>query len=253
MGNKRSKNQSANDGTNLNQLASTNLDNLELTVSSLIGYAASDDLERLALEPRILLDAAGVETGAELVDAVAHQQAENWQSSFKGNHSDILKIALADRELAASDEVANKKQIAFIDAGVVNAADIIAGMDNSIEVILLDAENDGVEQIAATLSGRQDVDAIHIFSHGRSGTLDLGTTKLTEASMLGKHADEMEVIRNSLSVSGDILIYGCDFASKARGVSAVEALAEATGADVAASNDLTGAAALGGDCLLNYR
>ena len=247
MGNKRSISQSLNGSPRPDQVIdfSDNPD-FETPVSSLIGHMASNDLERLALEPRILLDAAGVETGTEIADTVAAQQAENWQEKTNTSHSDILKIAVADREAATADFPSGKKQIAFIDAAVDDAADIIAGIDASVEVILLDAKNDGVEQMASVLAERNDIEAIHIISHCRSGTLDLGTTKLTEASMRGKHADEMEIIRNALSENADILIYGCDFGANARGASAVEALAQVTGADIAASNDLTGAAALGG-------
>ena len=124
---------------------------------------------------------------------------------------------------------------------------ILSQFDNNVEVVLIDSTGDGVEQIASVLSDRADIDAIHIISHGRSGTLDLGSTKLTEASIAGKHADEMTVIRDALSQNGDILIYGCNFGQYSRGTNAVEALATATGADVAASNDLTGAQALSGD------
>ena len=46
---------------------------------------------------------------------------------------------------------------------------------------------------------------------------------------------------------GDLLIYGCHFGAGTTGRLAVQALARATGADVAASDDLTGNAALGGD------
>lgn len=68
--------------------------------------------------------------------------------------------------------------------------------------------------------------------------------------MAGCHADEMAVIRNALSDTGDILIYGCDFGAGQRGLDAVNAFANATGADVAASNNDTGAADLGGDWVL---
>ena len=65
--------------------------------------------------------------------------------------------------------------------------------------------------------------------------------------MSSEHADDLSIIRDALSDSADIMIYGCDFAAGVEGQLAVAALAEATNADIAASDDLTGAAALGGD------
>jgi len=53
-----------------------------------------------------------------------------------------------------------------------------------------------------------------------------------------------------LTDSGDILLYGCDVAQGEIGQAFIEQLAQLTGADVAASTDLTGAAALGGDWVL---
>ncbi|MFZ4526239.1 MAG: DUF4347 domain-containing protein [Chlorobium sp.] len=55
---------------------------------------------------------------------------------------------------------------------------------------------------------------------------------------------------SSLSPSGDILLYGCNVAAGAEGLAFVDALARLTHADVAASDDVTGAAALGGDWVL---
>ena len=55
-----------------------------------------------------------------------------------------------------------------------------------------------------------------------------------------------------MSESGDILLYGCDLASGVEGVALVDQLAGIVGADVAASDDLTGATEKGGDWDLEY-
>ena len=51
----------------------------------------------------------------------------------------------------------------------------------------------------------------------------------------------------ALTADADILIYGCNVAQSDAGRSLIDALARLTGADVAASDDLTGHADLGGD------
>ena len=51
---------------------------------------------------------------------------------------------------------------------------------------------------------------------------------------------------------GDILLYGCDVAANAHGQKLVEEIHELTGADVAASTDETGSAALGGNWVLEF-
>ena len=205
-----------------------------------IGQTAPD---YYAVEPRLMLDAAGVDTAEAALNEAALQEAEAWAAGLhqQSNETDADEIAAKVNSSAAST------QIMFIDSGVENYADIISSLGPNIDVYVLTGDRDGVEQMAEVLADKENVDAIHIVSHGRSGTLDLGDTKLTEASIAGKHADEMAVIKNALSQDADLLIYGCDFGAQARGESAVLALSLATGADIAASDDLTGAHELGGD------
>src|SRR5262249_40537568 len=57
---------------------------------------------------------------------------------------------------------------------------------------------------------------------------------------------------NALKSTGDILIYGCDVAEGASGRKFVDTLSKLTGADVAASTNVTGATSLGGDWNLEY-
>ena len=223
-----------------------------------------------ALEPRILLDAAALATFADAASDQAAMEASQWQreqntdlppageeasSNSSANHAEPLPSLPPIDENSLNDDfsltdgptTSGSNQIVFIDSAIDDIQPIIESIGDNVEIIIIDANSDGVEQIASVLESRENIDAIHIFSHGRSGTLDLGSTKLTEASIASRHADEMEIIRNSLSENADILLYGCDFGANARGVSAIDAFAKATGADVAASDDLTGAANLGGD------
>lgn len=206
-----------------------------------------------ALEPRIMLDAAA---GASIVDGVEQHLVENaqhWQTAHLDNGPDspaAIKAQTADLVDGAQDPCVNcasPTEIGFIDSAVENHEVIAASFSPDTRIVFIDGHSDGVEQIASHLNGMSNISAIHIVSHGRSGTLDLGSAKLTQTSINGRYADEMTVIGNALTDTGDILIYGCNFGQYSRGEAAVEALAVATGADIAASNDLTGAANLGGD------
>jgi Domain of unknown function (DUF4347) len=115
---------------------------------------------------------------------------------------------------------------------------------------LLNPNTDEVEQIAQVVSQYDNLQAIHIISHGSDGQLNLGSSVLDNANLQGKYADELAVIRQHLSVNADILIYGCDVAEGESGQAFVTAFSTATGADVAASTNATGATALGGDWIL---
>ncbi|WP_418152336.1 tandem-95 repeat protein [Litorimonas sp. RW-G-Af-16] len=150
-------------------------------------------------------------------------------------------------QMAGNDD---RTEIAFIDTSIGDYQTLVDAVPMGVEVILIDQSTDGLAQIAAALNGRTDVDTIHILSHGTSGALELGTATLTEASMKSEHADELNIIASALSADADILIYGCDFGANS---AAVKALADATGADIAASINDTGATDLGGDWNLEIR
>lgn len=140
-------------------------------------------------------------------------------------------------------------QILFIDAAVTDVATLLASVDPSIEVVQLSANEDGLAQIARALDGRTDIGALHIVSHGAPGALVLGGVTIDEAA-LASHGAELATIRAALGDDADLLLYGCDVAAGDTGAAFTQALAAATGADVAASTDITGAARLGGNWVL---
>ena len=139
--------------------------------------------------------------------------------------------------------------IVFIDFRVGDQEALIRQFDTSVEVCLIDGSSGGFDQIAAALQGRSGIDAVHVISHGSDGTLLLGASPIS-GDDLAALADPLAAIGRSLSAGGDILLYGCDIASQQTGLEFIGVLAELTGADLAASNDLTGAAGSGGDWAL---
>jgi hypothetical protein len=140
--------------------------------------------------------------------------------------------------------------LVFIDTTVKDYQTLRKDIDPNATVIFLNPNTDEVEQIAQVVSQYDNLQAIHIISHGSDGQLNLGSSVLDNVSLQGKYADELAVIGQHLSADADILVYGCDVAEGERGQAFVAALATATDADVAASTNTTGAAALGGDWML---
>ena len=140
-------------------------------------------------------------------------------------------------------------RITFIDSHIVNYQALIAQLPADSEVVLLDADRDGVLQIVAALQGKMNLDAIDIISHGAPGILTLGSGVLNNSN-LADYAAQLAEIGTHLSVDGDILLDGCEVAQGIKGQAFIEQLAILTGANVAASTNLTGAADLGGDWVL---
>ncbi|MGF1498211.1 MAG: LamG-like jellyroll fold domain-containing protein, partial [Elainellaceae cyanobacterium] len=93
--------------------------------------------------------------------------------------------------------------------------------------------------------------SVQIISHGDEGRVQLGNTVLSSET-LPQYQAQLQQWGAALSESGDILLYGCRVAA-GTGQVFVEQLSQLTGADVAASDDLTGNAALGGDWQLEVQ
>ncbi len=143
------------------------------------------------------------------------------------------------------------KSIVFVDSRVSNYQSLIASLPETAQVFVLNSDSDGLTQMVSALQGFAGVDAIHVIAHGSQGALCLGSAML-DSGNLASYASQLDSIGHALTDTGDILLYGCKVAQGDAGLQFVTSLAECTGADVAASSDATGAAALGADWILEY-
>ncbi|MDZ8138979.1 MAG: Calx-beta domain-containing protein [Nostoc sp. DedQUE04] len=139
------------------------------------------------------------------------------------------------------------RNIVFIDPKVIDYQSLMAGITLGSEVVILDANRDGLAQITEFLAKRESnsVQSIHIVSHGSLGSLQLGSINFN-LSNLESYKNQLQKWTSALTDKADILLYGCDVAS-GEGTKFVRQISQFTGADVAASTNKTGSAALGGD------
>ena len=201
------------------------------------------------LEPRLLFSADSI---AGLLD---YQHA-----TFQSYDSGLAESQLFQTEdtYQTSASLSVSYEIVFVDTGVDGYQQLLADLQDQqggsrrFEVYLLDSTRDGIEQISERLAGNRDVDAIHIISHGGDGRVSLGNSWL-DINSLNEYADAIAGWGQSLGEDADLLIYGCELAGSSEGRALTNALGGLTGADVAASDDLTGLASLGGDWDLEYQ
>lgn len=141
--------------------------------------------------------------------------------------------------------------IAFIDSNIDEYQDLVKGLEPNTEIWVLDPQQDAITQITQVLSDLSDIKSLSIFSHGSDGNLQLGATNLN-LNNLDNYADELTNWRGSLTKDADILLYGCNVAASQAGQDFVQQIDQLTGADVAASKDLTGSASAGGNWNLEF-
>jgi hypothetical protein len=159
---------------------------------------------------------------------------------------------MADRSFYVSDAGQGGHEIVFIDADVSDHDVLIDNLRNDIEIILLGSEQDAVSQITATLQNKNNVSALHIITHGSDGEI-LFTSGNLSAVNLQNYRSVLSAWSSSLTDKADILLYGCNVAEGEKGRSFLHSLSEITGADVAASENITGDNQLGGDWSLEHR
>jgi parallel beta-helix repeat protein len=194
------------------------------------------------LEPRILFSG----------DAL-FQDTTNDQLAAECIDYDLIEASCAKEKPSVHDE--EKQELVIIDAGVEDIDRILADFSEQnqkhFELLVLDSNRDGISQITELLKQKSKLDVVHIISHGNNATLQLGNTQLDKES-LQSHASAIARWSDALTADADILIYGCDVAADAEGKQLLNELALLTGADIAASTDLTGHSALGGDWDLEF-
>ncbi|MGV0101665.1 Ig family protein [Nostoc sp. DSM 114160] len=137
-------------------------------------------------------------------------------------------------------------RLVFIDPQVDDYQSLVMGVLPDTSIVVLDANQDGIEQISRVLESHQGVNSLHIVSHGAPGCIYLGNNQLNNET-LNRYAAQLMGWANALGEDAQLLLYGCKVAQTEPGVLFIRCLSELTGAVVAASDDLTGSAALGGD------
>ncbi|MFM2429355.1 MAG: hypothetical protein RLZZ511_568 [Cyanobacteriota bacterium] len=140
-------------------------------------------------------------------------------------------------------------QIVFVDRGIADYERLADSFRDRAEVVLLDPAQTAIAQITQTLLQRSGLQSIKILSHGQDGALKLGADWLSFDN-LNQYHSQIQSWGQALAADGDLLLYGCNVAQSQRGQAFIQRLSQLTGADVAASRNLTGNAESGGDWIL---
>ncbi|MFC5475427.1 Ig-like domain-containing protein [Paraherbaspirillum soli] len=193
----------------------------------------------MPLEPRFMFDGA-VAVAAAHADG-PHPAAEHGHAAPDQLHP--IEAAVKAVAAASAAPTTPRPAVLFIDARVSDPASLVKGVAAGTEVVYLQANQDGLLQIASYLAQHHEAGSVEIVAHGNDGELFLGSTDLN-ADNINAHAQTLAAIGGNLRQGADILLYACNTAADARGVAFVDTLAQLTGHNIAASSNATG---VGGD------
>ena len=192
-------------------------------------------------------DGDGAESAVDFVDAPVADELQTLPETENAESStDTMTIDL----MGSTETLSTDKELVVINSSVMELDKVVAELDVNQDVLILDAESEeaGLAQLQSYLDGNDTkYSAIHFVTHGNEGHIVLNGAELNAENF---DAEAWSRIGEHLTENGDILIYGCDLTANAEGELFCQKIAEATGADVAASDDTTG---FGGDWELEYR
>jgi VCBS repeat-containing protein len=200
------------------------------------------------LEPRLCFSATPL--GADLLTDEWMFGADHAQAAVQ-----IDSYEEPSSPFTTADDQSSGMALIFIDGNVEQKEMLIEGLTSRFgdeaEIHVLDTARDGLDQITEIVQSHHEISAVHILSHGTEGQIQLGNITLSSAN-LDAYASQLSRWSDHLHEDADILFYGCDLAGNDDGESLVDGIAGLTLADVAASNDKTGAAKAGGDWELEF-
>ncbi|MCU0716763.1 MAG: DUF4347 domain-containing protein, partial [Pirellula sp.] len=202
--------------------------------------STEESTEATTLSRENLADEERLETSADSVP------------SFDTATSDTSPLTTASQ----GESTSPRREVVFIQDGLNDLDRLLADLREDREGVdfefhVLNSMEHGLDQIESLLSQYDDLDAIHLVTHGADGFIQLGGGWLTTAN-IEQYADALQRIGIALDADGDILIYGCDVAASEVGAGLLDRIGELTQADISGSTDKTGAAWRGGNWELEY-
>ncbi len=216
-----------------------------LTTAALTGRA-----DEVASWRDHLADGAGITLhGADTAGSAKGQLLARTLADLTGagvSSTDDLQVQ--DAHAADTTSVAERR-IVVIDARVEDAETLLGDLPADVERLVVGAGDDGIALIQRALQGG-DVSSLQIVAHGSPGSLTLGRDVLNTDALAGTAGEAIAAWRPSFTEDADILLLGCEVGQGDGGALFLSRLAALTGADIAASDDPTGSADLGGDWVL---
>ena len=172
------------------------------------------------------------------VEADAEEGSADLEAAADAEESD--EVLMTTEEVAAAIAEGTRHELVIVSSSVKDSKVIIDNLAEGTEVLVLEKGVDVLDQINEYLdSTAVKYDAIHVVSHGGDGYLVLNDSVIDMVSLQADPAS-WAAIGEHVAENGDIMLYGCNVAQTENGKAFANQLASLTGADIAASVDVTG-------------
>ncbi|MBE6372122.1 MAG: DUF4347 domain-containing protein, partial [Lentisphaerae bacterium] len=164
------------------------------------------------------------------------------------HEANITVDAPADElpEELSNDVAEGRHELVILNSTTADIDNVLEQLGDSRDVLIIDSNADAFEQISDYLDNSDtSYDAVHILTHGSDSGIVLGSEFISDAN-------DFSIFSDHIAADGDLMLYGCNMASSESGQAFLQGIADASGADVAASTDTTGSAEFNGNWNLEY-
>ena len=144
----------------------------EKELSKMMGLAGVNTSERMVLEPRILLDAAGMETADTVSDQIAIEQAENWQTPILEDDITANIRAISDADEVQENRISPPTEIVFIDSALSTNVTTSSTKD----LALLNRYSSELSENATINDFASDEDIVFLTSNSALGEAESGSS-----------------------------------------------------------------------------
>ncbi|NEO83858.1 MAG: CHAT domain-containing protein [Spirulina sp. SIO3F2] len=169
------------------------------------------------------------------------------------SNADLIQGDTRVVRFSASGE--NPDQAVFIDARAEHPEDLLFGAEAGTVAQIIERDENGVsvisDQLAVISESVEQLESVAIVAEGNEGNFWLGNQWIRNEN-IAEYAAQLQTWGNALTENADILLYSCFTALGATGEALIASIADITGADVAASVDVTGSGNYGGDWQLEH-
>ncbi|MBV6631926.1 MAG: DUF4347 domain-containing protein [Alphaproteobacteria bacterium] len=149
-------------------------------------------------------------------------------------------------DLRVTQGSSSVKELIVIDSAAPDKHLFYAQQSADVAIVEIPAGSDGLAELDRILGDYSGLESLHVVSHGEAGAIQLGDT-LVDAAALQANGGLLANLDAAMVDGGDVFLYGCEVGGDGSGQELLTIISEGANVDVAASDDLTGAAHLGGD------
>ena len=191
----------------------------------------------MALEPRVLFSGAPIDATVDL-DAASHSSSD----LFVNVDDAVAKKDLISRLIVVDSTIDDIQSL---------IREVQVEFGTAANVIQFSSQENSIAELTTLLRQYDEVDELHLFTHGSDGSLVLGQENFDTSALL-RESELVSALQAALNDDGRVLLYGCNVAATESGHQFVSLFSQLTGADFYASTDVTGASELGGDWELEF-